>query len=325
LIAQLLLFDITIVDVLASEGSQNGALIIAYFDLGKGDGGQTKPNFMPSSFLLHLALFAVALIYGINYNVAKFFTPQFMNPIAVILVRVCGATLLFILYFLFAQREKIQHKKDWFALIYCAAFGVAINQMLFFKGLSITSAVNASVMMILTPVIVFLISVLLKKEKLSIYSVLGLLLGASGAMLLMLGKDFNFSRETIEGDIMILLNAFSYGLYLVLVKPLMTRYNALTITFWIFVLGIPMVLPFALPSFITTDFTQFTASAWFAIAYIVVFTTFLAYFLNSWTLRFVNSSLVGYYIYLQPVFAILIAVFWSGESISKYPCTNKHY
>lgn len=271
---------------------------------------------MPSSFLLHLALFAVALIYGINYNVAKFFTPQFMNPIAVILVRVCGATLLFILYFLFAKREKIQHKKDWFALIYCAAFGVAINQMLFFKGLSITSAVNASVMMILTPVIVFLISVLLKKEKLSIYSVLGLLLGASGAMLLMLGKDFNFSRETIEGDIMILLNAFSYGLYLVLVKPLMTRYNALTITFWIFVLGIPMVLPFALPSFITTDFAQFTASAWLSIAYIVVFTTFLAYFLNSWTLRFVNSSLVGYYIYLQPVFAIFIAVFWSGESIS---------
>ncbi len=271
---------------------------------------------MPSSFLLHLALFAVALIYGINYNVAKFFTPQFMNPIAVILVRVCGATLLFILYFLFAKREKIQNKKDWFALIYCAAFGVAINQMLFFKGLSITSAVNASVMMILTPVIVFLISVLLKKEKLSIYSVLGLLLGASGAMLLMLGKDFNFSRETIEGDIMILLNAFSYGLYLVLVKPLMTRYNALTITFWIFVLGIPMVLPFALPSFITTDFAQFTASAWLSIAYIVVFTTFLAYFLNSWTLRFVNSSLVGYYIYLQPVFAIFIAVFWSGESIS---------
>lgn len=271
---------------------------------------------MPSSFLLHLALFAVALIYGINYNVAKFFTPQFMNPIAVILVRVCGATLLFFLYFLFAKREKIQNKKDWFALIYCAAFGVAINQMLFFKGLSITSAVNASVMMILTPVIVFLISVLLKKEKLSIYSVLGLLLGASGAMLLMLGKDFNFSRETIEGDIMILLNAFSYGLYLVLVKPLMTRYNALTITFWIFVLGIPMVLPFALPSFITTDFAQFTASAWLSIAYIVVFTTFLAYFLNSWTLRFVNSSLVGYYIYLQPVFAIFIAVFWSGESIS---------
>jgi drug/metabolite transporter (DMT)-like permease len=96
----------------------------------------------------------------------------------------------------------------------------------------------------------------------------------------------------------------------------MTRYNALTITFWIFVLGIPMVLPFALPSFITTDFAQFTASAWLSIAYIVVFTTFLAYFLNSWTLRFVNSSLVGYYIYLQPVFAIFIAVFWSGESIS---------
>lgn len=268
----------------------------------------------PSPYTVHAALFTVALIYGINYGVAKFLTPAFIDPIAVILLRVTGATLLFLLYFTRFKRDKIE-KKDWFALIYCAAFGVAINQMLFFKGLTLTSSVNASVMMLLTPLIVFVFSVAMKKEKPTFFSYAGMFLGATGAFMLISGEKFDFGGETLLGDILILLNALSYGLYLILVKPLMSRYNAMTITFWIFVFGIPMVLPFASVPFSETDFAAFTPAAWFALFYIVVFTTFLAYFLNSWTLRFVNSSIVGYYIYLQPVFAILIAVLWSGENI----------
>jgi drug/metabolite transporter (DMT)-like permease len=272
-------------------------------------------NSVPSQQQIHGALFSVAFIYGVTYSVAKYLTPNFMPPFAVIFWRIGGAVLLFILYVLFSKREKIQDWRDWWAIIYCSAFGIALNQMFFFKGLSITSSVNASVMMILTPIIVFVFSLLLKTEKANKFSILGIFLGATGAFLLISGKNFSFTTETLEGDIYILLNASSYAIFLILVKPLMLKYDAITITFWLFIFAFPMVLPFSVQDVFAVNYAEFTPQAWFSLVFLIVFTTFLTYLLNSWTLRFVNSSLVGYYVYLQPVFAIIIAFIFTDERL----------
>ena len=112
------------------------------------------------------------------------------------------------------------------------------------------------------------------------------------------------------------MNAASYGIYLVLVKPLMQHYRAATIIKWVFLFGFFMVLPFGWPEFSTTDWSVIPPSIWLAIIYVLVFTTFVAYMLNAWTLRYVNSSVVGIYIYLQPVFATIVATLWGQDQLT---------
>lgn len=191
-----------------------------------------------------------------------------------------------------------------------AVFGVACNQLLFLKGLSITTPINASIIMISNPIVVLLIAAAVLKEKVSISKLLGIGLGISGAMLLLLfNKSFSFGSETITGDIMILINSISWALYVVLVKPLMSKYNTFTIVKWVFLFGFCYVLPFGFSEFKEVDFSSLPYNIWADILFVVVATTFFAYVLNTYALRALSPSVVSIYIYLQPFLATLFAVF----------------
>ena len=122
-------------------------------------------------------------------------------------------------------------------LILCALFGVVTNQLMFFKGLSITSPINASIIMISTPILVLVLSAILIGEKITINKVTGILLGAIGSFIILGGKDFSFDSSNLKGDIFVLINACSYALYLVTVKPLMAKYHPITVIKWIFLFG----------------------------------------------------------------------------------------
>ena len=173
----------------------------------------------------HIALFIVNLMYGANYVIAKGLMPNVIGPNGFILLRVVGAVLLFWLLFSF-QSEKIE-RKDFVRLAVCGLFGVALNQLLFFNGLMLTSPLNAPVIMTMTPVLVLIFSVIILKEKARAWQVIGMLIGATGSIVFMLQNSGGFATQ--KGDLFILLNASSYALYLVLVKPLMRKYKPLTV------------------------------------------------------------------------------------------------
>ncbi|MGI9191356.1 MAG: DMT family transporter, partial [Chitinophagaceae bacterium] len=211
-------------------------------------------------------------------------------------------------------RESIA-KPDRIRLVLCALFGVAANQLLFFKGLSLTSPIHASLMMLLTPVLVILISVTLVKEKLSGLNYLGLLLGISGAaLLIILSKKDAVASNPWLGDFFVLLNAASYAIYLVIVKPLMHKYRPVVVIRWVFLLGTLMVLPFGLNDFLSISWASFSWQHVAAVAFIVIGVTFFTYLWNIYALGILSSSIAGAYIYLQPVFAALIAVFMLNEA-----------
>lgn len=270
---------------------------------------------VPKNIRVHIALFLVAVIYGANYSIAKIALPEYLAPFGFILLRITAATFLFWIFSLFGTYEKIKDKKDLLLLVVCSLFGVAMNQMLFFKGLSLTNPINASVIMTTSPIMVMLVAFLMKREKLTLLRVIGVFIAGIGAYLLLTKDGISISKGTFLGDLLILLNGTSFAIYLVLVKPLMGKYKAITVIKWIFLFGIIFTIPFGRNELLTVNWNIMPTSVWLSIIYVIIGATFIVYLLNVWALKFVNSSVVGIYIYLQPMISTLIAVSFRGDEL----------
>lgn len=264
----------------------------------------------------HFYLFAANLIYALSFTIAKDVVPHYIQPFGAIVIRVSVALVLFAAVQLLFIRESIR-RKDIPLLILCGLFGVAINQLLFFKGLSITTPINASLMMTTTPILILLLSGIFHDEKITWLKITGVLLGAIGAVLVIIsGKEFTLGGGQTTGDMLILINAASYAVYLVIVKPLMKKYRPVTVITWVFLFGWLFVLPAGWQEFSAIDWQQFTPWLWAELSFIVIFTTFFAYLLNTLAMEHASPSVVGIYIYLQPALATIFALLLNRD---EYP------
>lgn len=248
-------------------------------------------------------MFAVNLIYGANFIIAKGLMPALIGPSGFILVRLFGALPLFFLVKLFVK-EKVQ-KKDFKLLAICGFFGVALNQLLFFNGLNLTSPLNASLIMLATPVMVMVVSGIYLKEKITGYKVAGLILGLIGAFLLIVTSSKTDVSSSPLGDFCILINALSYAVFLVLVKPLMGKYKPITVISFVFLFGSIFVLPFGWNQFAEIHWGGMGFNNYLGVAFVIVCTTFFAYLLNIYALKHLLPDVVSIYIYLQPMLALL--------------------
>lgn len=263
---------------------------------------------MSKQVQVHAALFLVALTYGSNYSIAKEVMPAYVGPFGLILIRVVSAALFFGIFSRMVVREKIVGRADNIRVILCGVTGVAVNQLCFFGGLNLTAPINAALLMVIVPVVVLIFSAILLRERIGQRKITGIALACLGAFLLIYTSRGEQASGNLWGDLLIILNATSFGLYLVLVKPLMQRYQAITIVSRIFSVGAILVIPFGIQQVMTPAYNSFPTSIWLAIVFMVFAVTILAYLLNTWALRYANPSLVGAYIYLQPVMAIVIAI-----------------
>jgi drug/metabolite transporter (DMT)-like permease len=265
----------------------------------------------------HLALFLANLIYAITFTFAKDVMPNTIQPLGFILVRVTGAMVVFQIIHRIWIREKVK-REDYGIIALCALFGVALNMMLFFKGLNFTTPIHASVTMTSTPIIVFILALFLKSEKAIPLRIVGVLLGAIGAIVLAVyGQDFELGNPHLAlGNFFVFLNALFYGLYLTLVKPLMKKYHFLTIMKWIFTIGFFVVLPFGFKDVQAVQWATIATKIWREIAFIVFGTSVLAYLFNVYALSNLRASTVGFYIYLQPVLATFIALMLGSDQLN---------
>ncbi len=218
----------------------------------------------------------------------------------------------------FFKFERRIARRDWFRILLCGVFGVAGNQLLFFEGLNLTTPINASVIMTSNPVLVLVASAIILKEPLRKWKIVGVLLGGAGALLLILGRgDVSLTDSSKSmGNMLVLLNAGSYAIYLVIVKPLMRKYEPLQIIRWVFLAGLLLVAPIGFPQFVAADWSAWPTVVFFQVGYVVVCTTFLAYLLNVFALKTVSSSTASTFIYLQPLFTTLIALALAKDALS---------
>ena len=259
----------------------------------------------------HLALLGVNAIYGANFSIAKSVIGHDIQPYALVLLRAVFSMILFWATSFFFPKEKIE-KKDFIKLMLLGVFGVALNQLMFIKGLYESKPINASIIMILNPIFVIILEILFLKEKLPPIRLAGIVSGTIGASLLLLfGKEISVH----QGDIMILINCISWAIYMVMVKPLMVKYRTTTVVRWVFAFGALYVLPFGWPELQLFNPHAVSLTAWFCIAYVIVASTFIAYFLNTYALAELSPSIASTYIYLQPLIAAGIAVSMKQDSI----------
>ena len=262
----------------------------------------------------HFALFTVGAIYAGNYIVAKGLMPDVVGPSGFIVLRVVGGTamfftVMFILRLLGIGKIERIARTDLPRLILCGLCGVAINQLCFFNGLALTSPIHASLIMTVNPIFVLLISALFLSTKITTRKIAGICIGGTGAGLLLLFGGQTSAVESgasWEGDLLVLINAFAYGVYLVAVKPLMSKYQPLTIVSWVFLFGLVIVLPIGMDQVLDIQWGQLESHHFQGLLYVILGTTFLAYLLNIFALNKVSPVVVSIYIYLQPLIVVVL-------------------
>jgi len=241
--------------------------------------------------------------------------PNYIQPFGLVLARVSFGVLFFTIFHRLFVKETIE-RQDFKLLALCALFGVAINQMMFLKGLNWTTPINASLIMTTTPILVLVASAIYLKEVITIKKVIGMILGGAGAVLLITSGSTTGTAIGKFGDLLIFINAFSYGIYLVLVKSLLKKYHPFTVIRWVFTIGLVFVFPFGFDELSSVDWSEFSTKIWLAFGFVLIFVTGLTYLFNALSLTTLNASTVSFYIYFQPLLAALIALLFAKDEIT---------
>ena len=271
---------------------------------------------MSKRYLALIAAFLATSIYGINHTLAKEIMPIYIGSSGFIMLRLLGATLIFWLISLFTPYEKIE-KRDFLKIIFAAVLGMCINMLAFFRGLELSTPINSGVIITLSPILVLILSYFFLKEKVTLKKILGIIIGFSGAVFLIL----NTSKTGINapniplGNSFFLLNASAYAGYLIVVKPLTSKYNIFTIMKWLFLIGLILSAPITYNQFVEVNWLELP---WFAIwrmAYVVIGTTFLTYLFNIYALKTLSPTTVGSFIYLQPIITIVFALITANDTL----------
>ena len=272
---------------------------------------------MSKRTLAILAAIGATTIYGINHTIAKGVMPTYVKPFGFIMLRVVGASALFWIFSFFGPKEKIE-KKDWLRVLVCAILGMVINMLAFFKGLQLSTPINSAVLVTITPIIVVILSALFLKEKITKNKGVGIFLGFIGALALILfGAEIRGDAPNIPlGNFLFVVNATSYGAYLIVAKTLIEKYHPFTLMRWLFTIALVINFPITLPEFLEIQWSTMPLWVYGSIAFVIIGTTFLTYLFNVFALTQLKASTVGAFVYLQPLFGIFFALFSGKDQLT---------
>lgn len=268
-----------------------------------------KENYAP-----YAALLAVQAFFGslpVIGKVVLAFIPSF----SLVGFRVGITALVLVVFQIYRGRFWLQNKDDYRRLAVLSIFGVTLNQILFIGGLSLTKASNTSLLAVTIPVFTLTVSSMTGTERLRGIKIAGILLAAVGVVLLIDPRNASFSSATTMGDMLIIVNSFSFGIYVATSKAVITRNGAFRSMMWVFVFAAIVCVPLGAYKFSSGDIPAIQPAIWLLILYIAIFATAVPYLLNAWALTRVNPSTVAVFIYLQPLIGFLLAAFFLGEII----------
>lgn len=274
---------------------------------------------MTTRIKAHAGLLATNLFFGINVSAIKYFTIQGLaGPYGLNVVRSFACLILFWLIYFVNRKTKID-KKYIGRLILCAFTALAANQMLFMKGVSLTYPIHASLLLLITPILITFIAAGMLKERITMHKLIGLFLGVTGAcILILLGTKTGNAKDVLLGDMLVIISTLLYTFYFILVKPLMEKYSTMEVMRWVFTFGFIMILPLGWNEFTNIPWSEYNFNEYLLLFMIVVPGTFLAYIFNAYGIKKLSASTAGNYIYSQPVFAVIIATLFLNESLELY-------
>jgi len=261
----------------------------------------------------HIGLVVVQIMFG-TWPIFGKVALRSMSSTSLVCFRIFGAALIFSLL----QRQPrglSQLPKRVLAWLFLSSLlGVALNQFIFVKGLSLTTAINATLFITTIPVFTLVVSIALGYDKASLRHFLGIALAATGVVYLVDPWQADFSGKTTRGNLLLIASSLCYGAYIAVSRNLFRRYGALNVITWIFQLAALVALPISIFKLSAGGSGAFSLGLALAVAYIILVPTVGAYYLNSWAITRVSPSVVAVYIYLQPLLAFGLAPLILGES-----------
>ncbi|CAA0195593.1 Probable drug/metabolite-transporting permease [Tenacibaculum maritimum] len=257
------------------------------------------------------------IIYGVTFTVAKEVMPLYIKPFGFILLRVLGATIVFWLLGLFVKGQSIE-KGDYKRIIMASFFGIGLNMLSFFKGLSYTTPISASVMMVMSPILVLIFASIILKEKLIPRKIVGVAIGLIGAIVLIVyGNSSSVNaKNMVFGNFLVFINAASYAMYLVIVKELVSKYNPIVFVKWLYLFGLLFVVPFGFLELMEVSWSTMPMNIYAKVGFVVLFTTCVTYLFNLFALSKLKPTTVSVFIYLQPVIASIYALLVGSDSLN---------
>ncbi|MEJ7846496.1 MAG: DMT family transporter [Pyrinomonadaceae bacterium] len=262
----------------------------------------------------YLALISVQAFFGSLPVIGKIVLgviPSF----ALVGFRVGITALILFVFQLFRKRIWLQHRGDYWRLALLSLFGVTINQLLFIGGLSLTKASNTSLLAVTIPIFTLAVSTIAGTEKLRAVKAAGIVLAALGVIFLIDPRNASFSSQTTLGDILIILNSLSYGIYVATSKKTITRNGAFRSMMWIFIFASVICVPLGAVSLSTIETGAVSPMIWMLVLYVAIIATAAPYLANAWALSKVSASTVAVFIYLQPIIGFILAVIFLDEKI----------
>lgn len=268
----------------------------------------------------HLLILTANVLFGISLPVFKYLLSEGFPPEAITWMRAAFACLAFWTVSLFHPCERVS-RRDLLLLMVCGLCGVGINQWLFVIGMRLSSPVDMSVIGTAVPLFVLLLSALVLRERITRGKSVGILIGAAGALLLIAASSSNAggSNGSVIGDLLQIVNCMMFAVYLVLSKPLSSRYSSITMMRWMFLASTIVLAPFCLSSLPSAPLFTVATFSWLhlaALLYLLFFATFLAFMLVSMSIHLVHPTTVSIYNYVQPVVASVIAILVGQDSFS---------
>ncbi|HKL92488.1 MAG: DMT family transporter [Bacteroidales bacterium] len=266
----------------------------------------------------HTAMLIGYIFFGMNLNISKYVLDASVNPMGLNGIRFLFGALAFWFLSLFKQ-ERVE-RKDLIVLFLASLFGLLINQVLFFQGLTRTSPIDSSVITTSIPIITMLLSALILKEPITWLKVLGVIIGATGAILLVFSSQqaVGNGAGNMLGNLLVFGSCFSFSVYLVVIKPIIHKYSPITIMKWMFLFAAVPFVPFNIGNMRSIPFDQLSSDALLSLGYILVFATVIPYLLVPIGQRYLRPTTVAMYNYVQPLVAAILATFL-GQDVYTLP------
>ena len=268
---------------------------------------------MQDSLKGHLSIAAAYTIFGLNLVFCKdIANSATVSPYVLFTLRAIGATALFWLISFFMPAEKID-RADYWKIAAASLVGLFIPQMTFLMAITMTSAIDTAIIGTLGPIFTMIFAFFFQKEPITGKKAGGVALSFAGVLFLIFNSVHAGGADQTApfGIILLLINSLSFALYLGLFRPLISRYSVVTFMKWMFLVALLISLPFSGRGLLETDYSAITPSLASEIAFLIIFATFVAYFLIPYGQKVLRPTLVSMYTYLQPIWATVISI-WSG-------------
>ncbi len=256
----------------------------------------------------HFAIFIANIFFGLNNPLSRSIIPDIIDPFVLTFMRIIGGSMLFWIASLFVKKENVP-LKDVFLFFFAAIFAITSNQIPFIVGLSMTTPIDASIVVTLLPILSMIFAAIFIKEPITLIKTIGVIVGASGALVLIFSSYGNqVGSGNFTGNLVVLIGVISFSLYITIFKNLITKYSPITSMKWMFLFGALQSFPFCQQALFATDFTSIDTVSWLKIAYTILFATFIGYMLIATGQRNLRPTTLSMYNYLQPIVAAIVAV-----------------